>query len=106
MDQSLCSESEAGDSQSTVIHNNRTVPVSDDTTKQQLKICTYNIWHGGGSRLTLAIKAISYMNIDIAVITETKLQQDTYTHGAYGYTVYATESQHEHQGGVALIIRD
>ena len=100
------SESEAGDSQTTVVHNNRTVPFSDDTTKQQIKICTFNIWHGGGSRLTLAIKAIQYMNIDIAVFTETKLQPNTYTHGAYGYTVYATESQNKHQGGVALIIKD
>ena len=96
----------AGDISQPAVLTGPIVPTSVNTTKQYIKICTYNIMHGGGSRFTLALKALLHMNIDVAVLTETKLAEDTYTKGAYGYTVYATDNQHAKQGGVALIIKD
>ena len=69
------------------------------------RICTYNIMHGGGSRLALALKCMSIMNIDFGIFTETKFVNDMYTKQAYGYDVIATEAKHNNQGGVALFYR-
>ena len=82
------------------------VPNNANTPKPHIKLCTFNIWSGGGSRLTFALKTLQLMKIDVAVLTETKLAVNTYTREAYGYTVYATDEQNNHKGGVALVIRE
>jgi hypothetical protein len=43
------------------------------------------------------------MRIDVSVLTETRLPTDRYTRSAYGYTVFATQTTHTNQGGIALI---
>jgi hypothetical protein len=43
------------------------------------------------------------MRIDVGVLTETRLSTDRYTRSAYGYTVFATQTIHVNQGGIALI---
>lgn len=69
------------------------------------RFCTYNIRHGGNSRMALALKCMSRMNIDFGILTETKLTRDTYAKHAYGYDLIATEAKSKHQGGVALFFR-
>jgi hypothetical protein len=43
------------------------------------------------------------MRIDVGILTETRLSTDRYTRSAYGYTVFATQTTHANQGGIALI---
>jgi hypothetical protein len=43
------------------------------------------------------------LRIVVCVLTEAKLSTDRYTRSAYGYTVFATQTTHVNQGGVALI---
>ena len=57
------------------VHKSHIVPT--------IKICTYNIIHGGNSRLALALKALNDMNVDIGILTETKLKENTYTRKGY-----------------------
>jgi hypothetical protein len=40
-----------------------------------IKGCTYNINNGRGERLITAVRAMSNMNMDFALLTETKNQQ-------------------------------
>jgi exonuclease III len=68
----------------------------------KLKICTYNIRNGGNGRMTFALKAMKTMGINLGILTETKLIDDTYTTDAHGYAVVATKAKSHHQGGVAL----
>jgi hypothetical protein len=70
--------------------------------RNQIKVCTYNIIHGGNSRIALAIKTLKVMNINIGVLTETKVSEGMYTKAAHGYTITATEARNNHQGGAAL----
>jgi hypothetical protein len=46
------------------------------------------------------------MRIDVGVLTETRLSTDHYTRSAYGYTVFATQTTHTNQGGIALIFNN
>jgi hypothetical protein len=43
------------------------------------------------------------MQIDVSVLTETRLSTDCYTRSAYGYTVFATQTTHVNQGSITLI---
>jgi exonuclease III len=70
-----------------------------------MNICSYNIMHGGNSRLNQALRCMRLMGIDLGVFTETKLVDGTYTREAEGYEVVATEAKSNHQGGVALFYR-
>ena len=45
------------------------------------------------------------MNVDLALLTETKIVNELYTRGAEGYTITATKAKNIHQGGVALVHR-
>jgi hypothetical protein len=67
-----------------------------------LRICTYNIIHGGNSSMALAMKTMKQMNIHMGIITETKLKDGMFTQSAHGYTIIATEGQNNHQGGITL----
>ena len=52
-----------------------------------MKIATYNIQSGGNSRLPMALKTMESMNIDLALLRETKLVKDLHTLGGCSYTV-------------------
>ena len=46
------------------------------------------------------------MDVDIAIIQETKLTGCIYTRFSSGYTVVATDAPSAHQGGIALCVRE
>lgn len=69
-----------------------------------LKICTYNIISGRNSRIEQALRCVRSMTIDIAVLTESKLQND-HTINCEGYEIVATTAKSKWQGGVALCYR-
>jgi exonuclease III len=93
----------------------RTNPTRAAATQQQrdstehdndctiIKLATYNIRDGRNSNLEAALRACEQMRIDVGVLTETRLSTDRYTRSAYGYTVFATQTAHTNQGGIALI---
>ena len=70
----------------------------------ELSICTYNIVAGGGNRLEQVMRCMKMMNMDIGLITETKLQ-GYHTTLCEGYDIVATKAKSRHQGGVALCYR-
>ena len=54
--------------------------------------------------MTLVCKLLQRHNVDIAIITESKIQSHCPSE-AYGYKITATISPSIHQGGVALVYR-
>lgn len=70
-----------------------------------INICTYNILAGGSNRLEQVLRCIKIMNIDIAVLTETKLQDNKHTTNCEDYTIVSTNAISKYQGGVALCYR-
>ena len=86
---------------------NRTAP-GDHKEYSELNICTYNIVAGGNHRIEQVMRCMELMNIDLGIITETKLQGKKAfrfkgkTKGHKGYTVVPTEAKSKYQGGVAL----
>jgi exonuclease III len=93
----------------------RTNPTGTAATPQQrvstdhnndcitIKVATYNIRDGRKSNLEAALRACKQMRIDVGALTETRLSTDRYTRSEYGYTVFATQTTHTNQGGIALI---
>jgi hypothetical protein len=69
-----------------------------------INIATYNIRDGRNSNLEAALRACKKMQIDVGILTETRLSTDRYKRSAFGYTVFATQTTHINQGGIALII--
>jgi exonuclease III len=53
-----------------------------------------------------ALRAMNTMNMDIVLLTETKLTNDQHTKKALGYDVVATKARSKAQGGVVLIYRE
>lgn len=70
----------------------------------EMKIVTYNILHGGDSNLEQALDCMKQMNVDMGIMTETKLQ-GFHTELYEGYQVVATWAKSRSQGGVALFYR-
>jgi hypothetical protein len=58
---------------------------------------------GQNSNLEAALQACKRMRINIGILTETKLSTGCYMRSAYGYMVFATQTTHTNQGGIALI---
>ena len=71
-----------------------------------IKLATYNIQSGRSGRLEIALREMEKMNIDIGILTETKLTDGIYTRYSSGYHVRATEATSHSKGGVALFWRD
>ena len=69
-----------------------------------ITIGTLNIVDGRGNRLEMACHELSRHNVDIAVITETKLN-GYHTVSSYVYSIVATKTTNQHQGGVAITFR-
>jgi len=65
-------------------------------------LATLNITDGRRSRLNAAIRCMEQANVDVGLLTETKLRTDMYTKSAMGYTVLATKAVGMN-GGVALV---
>lgn len=77
---------------------------ADHKIYQDMYICTYNIRAGGSNRLEQAMRCLKTMNIDVGLITETKMQ-GCHTTCCEGYDIVATRAKSKHQGGVALCYR-
>jgi hypothetical protein len=83
-------------------------PASRPSTASPLpyvRLCTYNIMSGRNSRLIAAVRAMAYMYIDIALITEVKITKQIYPRTYQGYNNIATDAPSTHQGGVAVAWR-
>ena len=79
---------------------------SDDEQRRCLRFGTWNIRNGRGEGLITALRAMSQMNIDFGVLTETKVTDNVYTRRTDAYQVIATNAASPHQGGVALFYRE
>lgn len=73
--------------------------------QRRIKVATYNIKNGRNGRVESVLRALDQMNLDLALITETKLTDDKYTKLSSGYLVFATTAASPHQGGIALVHR-
>lgn len=78
--------------------------VAEHSIYSDLNICTYNIRAGGNNRLEQVMRCIRTMNIDLGLITETKLQ-GCHTTYCEGYDIVASVAKSKNQGGVALVYR-
>ena len=70
----------------------------------RINIATLNIIDGRDSRLTLACECLRRHHVDIAVVTETKMNR-FWPATAAGYTIVPTTATSDHCGGVALVFR-
>jgi exonuclease III len=75
---------------------------TEDSKHPSMKICTFNIMHGGNARLEAALRSMSQMNMDLGVFTETKLVDGHHTTSCEGFEVITTKAKSKHQGGVAI----
>ena len=69
-----------------------------------LRLCALNILDGRRNRLNAALRCMRQMNIDLAVLSETKFHNGFYTRCAEGYQVIGSEAGRD-IGGVAVAYR-
>ena len=69
-----------------------------------INIGTINIIDGRQGRLEMICHTLKRYEIDIGVLTETKLN-GFHTVSSYGYNIMASKGSNGHQGGVAIITR-
>ena len=72
-------------------------------TNPHLRIGTLNVRSCQGGNLEATLKNLQKMQVDVAVLTETKLTNDKHTVFHDGYSVCASKARRSLQGGVALI---
>ena len=80
-------------------------------TPTSLWIGTYNIRDGrglgGDGGLITSLRAVREANLDLVILTETKISNEIYTKAAFDYKVDCTAAQHGPrgggQGGIALV---
>lgn len=76
-----------------------------ENIQSTIKLSTLNIVDGRNNRLELACKTLKDNDVDIAVLTETKLEEK-HTYTSYGYNISATKCTKINQGGVAIAVRN
>lgn len=74
-------------------------------SKRDIRIGTYNIRSGNHVKLPMAIRAMDLAQVDVCVLTETRLS-GYHTLKYRGYQVVATNIGAARTGGVALIFRE
>jgi exonuclease III len=84
--------------------NDTIIDKGEDDDIASIIIGTYNIMNGRAGNLKGVLRTTNKMNIDIVLITETKLTNDQHTRTAFGYDVVAMKARLKSQGGVALRI--
>jgi hypothetical protein len=77
-----------------------------DSSWRKIKLVTYNIRDGRQERVVSTARAMEQMNVDMAILTETKLNSQYATRHAYGYHIHTTTSIDGRKGGVALLWSD
>jgi hypothetical protein len=63
------------------------------------RMVTWNIVSGRGGRLTHTALGLAQMEVDLAVLTETKLVDDRHLKTASGYTIMCSKAVSGHHGG-------
>jgi hypothetical protein len=86
--------------------NDTIIDKGEDDDIASIRIGTFNIMNGRAGDLEGALRAMNKMNMDIVLLTETKLTNDQLTNRAFGYDFVATKARSKAQGGVALIYRE
>ena len=86
------------------VRTSSTVSAENKPKFSGITISTWNIVDGRSNRLELACNRLHRHNIDIALLTETKLN-GKHTANAYGYSIVSTKCSNPHQGGVTLAYR-
>ena len=86
-------------------------PMAAPSEKQNnFSLATWNIRSGrpGGplGGMEAAARALDSLNVDIAVLQETKVTGGVYTRNTSGYKVFSTNAPSPRQGGVAIAWRD
>ena len=71
----------------------------------RLRVGTLNMRSAQGGNLEATIKSMKKMNVDIALLTETKLATDRHTKSCFGYTVAASAARSSSRGGVVFIFK-
>ena len=79
-----------------------TGPTCTEPKFSGITISTWNIVDGRGNRLELACERLQQLEIDIPILTETKLC-GRHTIRSYGYNIIATKCANQNQGGVAIV---
>lgn len=72
----------------------------------RLRLATFNLRSARQGGLQHACRCLERHNVDIAVLTETKIDDDIYTRSSYGYRILCTKAPSHRAGGVALAVRD
>ena len=93
---------EESESISNTVRNSNTENTEGFRKFSGITVSTWNIVDGRGNRLELACNCLARLNIDIALLTETKLNGQ-HTVNSYGYSVFSTKCKNQHQGGVTLV---
>ena len=70
-----------------------------------IRFGTVNIVSARQNRLNMALRSLFKMEIDVAILTETKLTDDRFSHYDHGFEVFASKARSAQQGGVALAFR-
>jgi hypothetical protein len=78
----------------------------EDDDIESIRIGTYNIRNGRAGNLEGSLRVMNKINMDIVLLTKTKLTNDQHTKRAFGYDVVAMKARSKAQGGVALIYRE
>jgi exonuclease III len=86
--------------------NDTAIDKGEDDDIALIRIVTYNIRTGRAGNLEGALRAMNKMNMDIVLLTETKLTNEQHIKRAFGYDVVATKESSNAQGEVALIYRE
>jgi hypothetical protein len=71
--------------------------------QQTIWIVMYIIRSGRQGGLESTVGALKWMNVDIAVLQETKINNESYTRESFGYNIQATKANSKFQGGIALV---
>lgn len=56
-----------------------------------------NVVKGYISHIVIAMKSMRTMNMDIGILTETRVIDDKYTEFTHGYTIVANKAKNRHQ---------
>ena len=69
-------------------------------------LASWNIRSGRDARLAAACRSMNSLDVDIAILQETKVTDGFYPRSAEGYSIVATEAKSNRSGGVALVWRE
>jgi hypothetical protein len=86
--------------------NDTIIDKGEDDDIASIRIGTYNIMNGRAGNPEGALRVMNKINMDIVLLTETKLTNDQHTKKAFGFDVVVTKARSKAQGGVALIYRE